>query len=292
MRKLLLIILSVALLLCSGCSIVSVGYNNADWILRYRINDYTSFNEWQKEEIRREIDTYSRWHRNNALPEYVVLLQNLDMVVQQDGLLKTGEVVRIKGEIGRLYRRTMQPFVRPSARILSTLNSRQIEELEKTLSDRTRKQKKEIFYGSEQKNLAMRAERYIALVEKLAGNLSGEQEGKITEMSLHIPFATRHYLENREANQAGLIALLNNKAGEEKIAEFLLLWINNPEATRTAQQQQVIQAYENGMIDLTVRIYQLLTARQKTHLREKIRSYIEDFQSLRATASTTSATPG
>ena len=78
------------------------------------------------------------------------------------------------------------------------------------------------------------------------------------------------------AGQAGLIALLNNKAGEEKIAEFLSLWVNNPDATRTEQQQQVIRAYENGMIDLTVRIYQLLTPRQKNHLREKFKFWREN----------------
>lgn len=280
MKKPLFIILAIVVFSCSSCSLVSVGYNNADWILRYKINDYTSFNTLQKEEIQHEVDIYMRWHRKNAVPEYTAFLHDLDVTVQRDGLLKTEEVVRIKGEIGELYRKTMVPLVRPAAHILATLDRRQIEELRKTLAEKTRKQKEEIIYGSEQKNLVMRAERYMDIVERLVGDLSGEQEDEILRISLRIPFATRLFIEQRETYQAELMALLNNNAGEEKIAAFLLRWINTPEAIRTPQQQLVIQAYENGMFEMTVRIYQLLTDRQKNHLRKKILSYAENFQGL------------
>jgi len=69
----LLIIL--ALLLLSGCSRVSLGYNHADWILRYWINGYTSFSAAQKEDIHLEVDDYMRWHRQNALPGYIAFLE-------------------------------------------------------------------------------------------------------------------------------------------------------------------------------------------------------------------------
>ena len=42
------IFLLLALSLTS-CSMMAIGYNNADWYLRYKINNYTSFNPAQKE---------------------------------------------------------------------------------------------------------------------------------------------------------------------------------------------------------------------------------------------------
>jgi len=117
-------------------------------------------------------------------------------------------------------------------------------------------------------------------VEKLVGDLSDEQEKKITEMSLRIPFATRPYLEQREAKQASLIALLNDHAGEDKIAALFRQWIATPETSRSAQQQQAIAAYERAMNEMAARIFGLLTTRQKHHLSEKITSYIVDFQKL------------
>lgn len=282
MNKLSFIILAIVLLCCGGCSTMRLSYNHADWYLRYKINGYTSFNAQQREEIHQEVDIYMRWHRKNALPEYIAFLQDIYGVVQRNGQLKTEEVARLSDEYNKLYRKTIAPTILPAAHLLSTLNSRQIEELGKTYTQKNQKQKDETLYGSEQKNLVMRAERNIDFVEKLVGRLSGNQEEKIREISLHMPFVVKYYIEHREHNQAGLMELLNNKAGEDKIAAFLWSWANTPEETRTPQQQQAIQSYENAMDEMTVRIYEQLTDRQKSHLRNEILSYIEDLQHLNA----------
>lgn len=291
MKKSLFIILAITLLSCGGCSRVTIGYNHADWYLRYKINDYTSFNAGQRDEIHREVDSYLRWHRSNALPEYTRFLQNLYDAVQQDDRLNTAEVTRLRGELSKLYRETMTPVIRPAAHLLSTLDSRQIEELRNTLADQNLEWIEESLDGSDQENLEKRAERTIDFVEGLVGNLSGEQEEKIREMSLRLPFVTRHFIEHRVANQARLILLLNNHAGEDKIAAFLSLWINSPEATRTPQQQQVFQSYENATDEMTAQIYELLTDRQKNRLRKKLLSYIDDFQNLSSATRTASNAP-
>ncbi len=270
----------LALLCCSGCSTVSLGYNYADWLLRYWINGYTSFSSQQKDEIHLEVADYMRWHRRQALPEYNAFLQDLNGLVNQDGVLTAGDITHLRTESARLYQLTLAPMILPAAHLMSTLDSRQIAELADTLAYRNSKQRKHILQGSEQELLEMRAVRHVDLVEKLVGRLSAEQEEKIKAMSLRIPFATRYYIEQREAKQARLIALLNNHAGENKIAALLRQWIDTPEADRSAQQQLAIIAYESTMNDMTVRIFELLTTRQKQHLSKIIVSYIDDFQKL------------
>ncbi|OGS96128.1 MAG: hypothetical protein A3H31_11000 [Gallionellales bacterium RIFCSPLOWO2_02_FULL_57_47] len=280
MKKSLFIILALALLCCGGCSRVTIGYNHADWYLRYKINDYTSFHAPQKDEIHREVDLYMRWHRKNALPEYTRFLENFHDAIQPDRRVQAEDIARIKDDSYRLYKTTVAPFILPAARLLNTLDSRQIEELRKTLAEMNLEQKEESLSGSDQENLDQRAERTVDFVEGLVGNLSGEQEDKIREMSLRLPFATGHYIEHREANQAALVTLLNNHAGEEKIAAFLWLWLNAPEATRTPLQQQVMLSYDSATDEMSARIYALLTDRQKNRLRKKIISLIKDFQNL------------
>lgn len=291
MKRHLFIILALALL-CSGCSRVAIGYNNADWYLRYKINNYTSFNAQQREEIHHEVDDYMRWHRKNALPEYIRFLQDLHDVVQQGRQVQAEDIARLKGESYKLYRKTVGPFIPPATRLLNALDKRQIEELNESLAEMNREQRDESLSDSHHANLEKRAERTLDFVEGLVGNLSGEQENKIREMSLQLPFATGYYIDHREANHAALIALLNSHAGENKISAFLWLWLNAPEATRTPQQQHVIQSYDYAIDEMTARIYQLLTDHQKNHLRKKILSYIEDFQRLSAKSSTVSDTPG
>jgi len=268
-RSLFIIFLPV-LLSCSGCSKVTFGYNHADWLMRYWINGYTSFDAQQKEEIRREVADYMRWHRRNALPEYIGFLQDLNGLANRDGVLTAADIVRLRAESG-------------------TLDSRQIEELRETLADRNREQKEETLFDSEQEELAMRAERHIDGVEGLVGRLNREQKKTIREMSLRIPFATRYYIEQREAKQAALIALLNEHAGEDRIAALFRQWIETPDVSWSPQQKQAIEAYESAMNEMSARIFELMTPHQKDHIRKRIANYIDAFQELHAATETVDA---
>lgn len=274
------LLIALILLCCSGCSMVSLGYNHANWLLRYWLNDYTSFNTAQSEQIHQQVDDYLRWHRKNALPGYIAFLQNVDAAVNQQASLTVDDVMRLRTESYRLYRLTMEPMFQPAAHILSNLNSEQITDLADTFAKRDGKQRKLMLEGSEQDMLAARAKRDVELVEKLAGNLDDAQEKKITAMSLQIPFATAAFIEQREAKHAKLIALLKDKAGEDQIVALFRQWVSTPQASRTPQQQQVIAAYESAMNEMTVQIIAMLTARQKRHLTEEITSYIDDFKKL------------
>lgn len=287
MKKSLFIILVFALFNC-GCSTVGMVYRNADWYLEHKITGYTAFNTRQKETIRREVFNYMLWHRKDALPEYINFLQNLNGVAQYDGQLKAEEVAQLRAHLLNLYRITLLAAIRPTAQLLSSLDSRQIQQLGKTLAKEIQKQKSEALEGSYDENLDKRADKTLDFLEWLVGNLSGKQEQQIREMSRRLPFVSHIYLQNREAHQARLIALLNERAGEEEIAALLSSWLFTPEASRTSQQQRVIQSFEKNSDEMIAQIHGLLTAKQKSHMREMIVAYIKDMRSL--SADTPSAT--
>src|SRR3989338_9365124 len=277
MKRSLFVILAFALL-SSGCSTVSLVYRNADWYLQHKINGYTSFNARQKETIRQEVSDYMHWHRKNALPEYIIFLQNLNGVAQSDGPLKVEEVNLLRAHLLNLYKKSLVPAIRPTAQLLSEMDGRQIQKLGKTLAVETQKQKKEKLDISHDEYLDKRADRTIDFVEWLAGNLSDKQEQKIREMSRHLPVASHSSIQHREANQGRLIALLNGHAGADNIAAFLTSWALTPEATRTSHQQHVIQSFETATDEMIAQIHGLLTARQKDHMRKMISSYIENMR--------------
>jgi Family of unknown function (DUF6279) len=289
MKKSLFIILAFALLNC-GCSTVGLVYRNADWYLQHKINGYTSFNARQKATIRQEVSNYMHWHHKNALPEYIIFLQNLNGVAQYDGQLKAEQIALLRTHLMSLYKKSLMPAIRPAAQMLSSLDSRQIQELGSNLAEENQKQKHEELDASHDEYLAKRADKTITFLEWLAGNLSGEQEQKVREMSRHLPFVSHIYIQNREANQSRLIALLNGHAGEEKIAAFLSSWIFTPEATRLPQQQHVIQSFEQASDEMIAQIHGLLTVRQKDHIRKMISSYIGDMQSFVTDMHATSGT--
>jgi hypothetical protein len=290
MKKSLFIILAFALLI-SGCSTVSLFYRNADWYLQHKINGYTSFTSRQKETIRREVSDYMRWHRKYALPEYINFLQNLNGVAQYQGQLKVEQVALLRNNLIGLYRQTMVPAIPPAAKLLVSLDSMQIQELDRTLAEDSQEHKQEEIEGSLDDNLDKRAKKTLSFLVWLVGNLSNEQEQKIREMSRRLPFVSPIFIEIHEANQRKLIELLNGHASAEDIAANMSSWILTPEATRSPKQQRVIQSFETGVDEMIVQVHGLLTPRQKAHLNEMISAYIADMRRLSANKTAESGIP-
>lgn len=293
MKKSLFIFLAWVLpafaLLLGGCSTVSLVYRNADWYLQHKINGYTSFNAQQKSMIRQDVSDYMRWHRNNALPEYVIFLQNLNGAVQYDGRLKDDDIALLRAQLLDLYKKSLMPAVGPAAELLITLDSRQLQELDSRLAEEYREQLSDQQEIGIAKYLNKRADKTVNFLEWLAGDLSAQQEQKVREMSRQLPVVGDIYIRQRRENQSRLIALLNSHADAAQISAFLTAWISAPEQTRTTQQQRAIESFERASDEMLVQIQGMLTAKQKDHIHRMISSYID---AMRAEIDRSSQVPG
>ena len=281
MKSRLKLVIALLILQLSGCSIVAIGYNYADAYLRYSINSYATFNDVQKDAIKKEVGIYMAWHRNNMLAQYVIYLQELQQAGQSAAPLTQADVARFRSEVRALYVKTLQPAIRPAAQILSGTGPEQMEELAQSFSKENKKQRDKELSSMPDEQLRKRAEKIIDFVENLVGNLKDEQLEKIREMNRHLPFVSDIYINRREDNQAGLIELLKNHKAEDEIAAFLSSWLLAPEVTRTADERSIMLAFEKASDEMIVTVYQMLTERQKKTLLKNIQKYIDTFQELK-----------
>jgi len=281
MKSRLKLVIALLILQLSGCSIVAIGYNYADAYLRYSINSYATFNDVQKDAIKKEVGIYMAWHRNNMLAQYVIYLQELQQAGQSAAPLTQADVARFRSEVRALYVKTLQPAIRPAARILSGVSPEQMEELAQSFSKENKKQRDKELSSMPDEQLRKRAEKIIDFVENLVGNLKDEQLEKIREMNRHLPFVSDIYINRREDNQAGLIELLKNHKAEDEIAAFLSSWLLTPEVTSTADERSIMLAFEKASDEMIVTVYQMLTERQKKTLLKNIQKYIDTFQELK-----------
>jgi len=279
MNKKLIFVVALLLLL-SGCGIISIGYNYADAYLRYSINSYTSFNDAQKETIKQEVNLFMLWHRNRMLPEYTRFLQAVQHTAQSGAALKKEDVARFRNEARALYVKTLQPAVRPAAKLLSGIDAAQIQELEKSFAKENKKQKDKELGGEQGERLRKRAERTVDFLENLVGGFNDKQLEQIREMSHKLPFATGIYIGQREHNQARLIELLNSHAEEGEIAAFLNSWLLTPEAITSPEERSTMHGFEIASDEMIVSVYQMLTDRQKKTLLKNIQKYIDTMQDL------------
>jgi len=280
MKSKLILLVALLLLSLSGCGIVSVGYNYADVYLRYTINSYATFSDVQKQAIRKEVDGFMQWHRREMLPAYVAFLKELRQVAQSGAVLKQEDVARFRVEIRALYVKTLQPTIRPAAIILRGIETGQIDELSQSFEKENSKQKDKELSGNQDEQLRKRAERTIDFIENIVGGLSDMQLEKIREMSHGLPYATGLYIRLREENQARLLELLKEKKNENEIAEFLAIWLASPESIRSQEEQRILQNFEVASEEMIVKIYELLTERQKKSLLKYMEKYINIFQEL------------
>ena len=272
----------VLLLTLSGCGLISLGYNYVPAYLRYSINSYMSYNDLQKEIIRKEVDDYMAWHRKSMLSEYADYLQGIHNAVQAETSLTVEDVRRFRTAGRALYVATMLPAVSPAGLLMASLDAEQVDALSLSFAEEIKKVRNKELAGNLEQQLRARAERSIDFIENLTGGLTDKQLQQLRELNNKLPFATPVYLAQRENNQNKLIELLKLKPKElsTAIATALSSWIVTPELNRSAEDQSVIQVFESGSDDMIVSIYQTLDERQKKKLLNSITKYINTFQDL------------
>ena len=280
MQKKNIFVVVLLMLSLSGCGILSIGYNYADAYLRYSINSYTSFNDQQKEIIKKEVSEFMTWHRKVMLKEYVLFLQEVQKSAMSDAPLKAEDVHHFRTEVRALYVKTMLPAIPPSARVLSSLEPKQVDELSLSFAKELKKQRDKELSGSAEQQLHRRTERSVDFIENLAGGFTDSQLVKLREMNQQLPFATPLYIAQREDNQLKLIELLKSNKGETEIAALLNSWLRTPELNRSAEDHNIMQAFENGSDEMIANVYQMLNERQKKTLLKNIAKYITTFQEL------------
>jgi len=277
MKRTLFMLLAFALL-ASGCNTVNLAYRNADWYLQHKFGNYATFDDGQEAAIRREVRGYVRWHREQALPLYIAFLQHLNGVAQSAGPLDSGEATQLRGLLQEQYRMTMQPMIAPAASILAGMDGAQRVELERYLAEENRKWRQEMPGAGRDEYLARRGKRTLSFMHWLAGSLSDEQERKIMELSRSLPVTGEIYLQQRETRQRRLVEMLKADAGEAEIDAFLTAWLYSPEAGYSADQQRVMQEWEQATDRMIADIHALLTERQKEHINDLLSSYIDDMR--------------
>ena len=54
----------------SSCSMISIGYDFGDWLIKKRVLQYVKFYSPQQEKLEAILDDFMAWHKANALPRY------------------------------------------------------------------------------------------------------------------------------------------------------------------------------------------------------------------------------
>ena len=166
-----------ALLICSSCSTVRFAYNNADVYLRWQVGKYLDVEGVQSEALDRHIAAFLSWHRANALPQYVRLVNEAatrfargvsqeDLVWGYDSI-QTQVLQAVRAGAGEI------------ADLLDRLTPEQIAYLERKFAEDNRKYARDFLAGNADERRRRRVERRRAAGRMVRGSeRSTNREGQ------------------------------------------------------------------------------------------------------------------
>ena len=72
------------LLVLVGCSSTTFFYNRIDTLITWYVDDYVDLTREQDVAFAQELDVLHMWHRKEELPQYIVLLNDIDQALDDD----------------------------------------------------------------------------------------------------------------------------------------------------------------------------------------------------------------
>jgi hypothetical protein len=128
--------------LCS-CSRVKLAYPFANLYVSSQAHRYLKLDASQEEILQSEIKLYMAWHRRQMLPAYAAACRKLSRGLR--GLEPAKDNIEAMTPLlGALYADGMEPLIKPTAKLLAGLDSKQVDFLDAALQKEVAKQRQKI----------------------------------------------------------------------------------------------------------------------------------------------------
>ena len=222
MFKNLLKIIGAAMLIMGlqGCGALRLAYNQSPLATYWYLDGYLDFNSSQRPVVKTALDDIQQWHRQTQLPLYIETLEKLqhqmpkDMSAAQACTLYTEIqdrlIVTFEGIAGRLQSEGQKEGQGGGMQVLASLDSAQLEHLQKKLARANAKYRKDYVEGSASKLREKRLDQAVSRTESLYGNLTSKQEALLDARLEASGFDPEAAFAERLRRQQDLLQTLRN----------------------------------------------------------------------------------
>lgn len=273
------VIIGVVALLLSACSAVRLGYENGPSLALWWLDGYLGLNRAQEARAKPVLAEWFAWHRATQLPDYAQWLatwkQRAGGNVGGDEVCRWVEVARERAVTA------LDRAVAPAAEMLPSIEPAQWQHLEKRYAERLAEQRETHAQPNRETRLEAALDRAIARGEEYYGPLSAAQKRLLLEAIVGQPMQAEDWLDARDRRQKELLQSLKRAQQEPDLARraaVLREALNR--YMRPGDERQV--RWQDYGCEVTARLHNSTTPRQRQHLRERIGAWEEDARALAA----------
>ena len=276
-------LIAVFCCLILSCSLIKTAYNNAPALAIWWLDDYFNFTPAQNLTLKPALKNLHNWHRQNQLPIYVTLLQDLQQSFASEQISASAaceKIDAIKLSINSLQIEAI-PIIIEMAPLLS---DKQLQFFQKKLAVRADKWKDEWWQEAKQDQLKVRLEKTEDFAEKIFGDLSDAQLTLLKqslEQAAINPAISFKEIERRNEDALAILKALQNQAlSTDEKTQLVQAGFNRIQKSPNLDYQTYVDKLTNHTCETMANLHGSTSPKQKLHAKNWLQDYINQMTAL------------
>ena len=272
------LVMAVLCGMVSACAPI-FAYRHADWLVLWKLDHYFDLTKDQKVFVRGRLKDLLARHRYDALPVYERFLSDIK-TKSSDGLTRQ-EIEWIFATYAELRADLFTRIVTDSASFLTSVNERQIHNLEQAFREDLEKRERLLKQKADTR-LTNRAGETLDRLKEWLGPLTSEQKQRISQWSRSLPDMLGIRVEFQKSRQQEILRLLRSTRDSHIISQRLEDWLVFPEESNPSHYQRAMEEMKSAVMDMALAVDGLITPQQRAHALAKLQDLINDIHTLAA----------
>lgn len=272
----------VLVLLLGACSAIRIGYNNADSLIVYSLDDYLDLSSEQSSLARQRVSALMAWHRSTQLRDYALTIDAARAKLA--GPVTASEVLAFNEAINSKLAALGDRAAPELAQLALTLTTAQLDRLGRKLTTDTSKARRELVRFAGKESLDDRVKKSAERVDDWFGSITPAQREMLRVALAEQPAAGEWWIAERERRQRELLAVLRRIQTEQPSVAVAATWLrdyftelrSSPDPQRRAKTAE----FRRSNAELIANLINSATPEQRAHMSAKLASYAEDFSAL------------
>ena len=201
----------LASVLLAGCSTLALFYNRAPTLVYWRLDDYLDLDKAQAPGVRAAVNDWFAWHRAQEVPRYARLLSALGVEVMKPA--SAARICEVNDELRAAFNRAVTRALPSLPPLAAKLSARQRAHLARRYAEANAELRETYLDGTPEERRARTTERALDAARDFYGQLDESQRQLIADGIAASPYDPARWLDEREARQQDMLAILARVAG-------------------------------------------------------------------------------
>ncbi len=263
-------------LVLTSCSSTTFLYNRLDFLLPWYLGKYVSLQREQKQELDRLLRPYLAWHRSEELPEYLLVVQEVETSL--DGDLSAQQIGNIAAQFEEAWFRLEAKTVDWMLVLGAMLSDKQISRFLDKLQEKQEEYEKEYLSRSDDEYFEEAYKDLRDSTQDYIGRLSKNQISLLQAAAGRLDRSDDIWLQERAIWIERLGAILTNRA--EGWQQQVLDALTERDETVSEQYTQAIERNSQEIFSVLAQVLNERSEKQDQRLRRKLKNLRDDIQTL------------